>query len=313
MRICVVGDSGLLGQAVTKRAIQNGDLVYGISSSEFQKSHFWNLVNQTHYRHEKINLLKDKNLFLKQVDNFKPDLLVNCVALVDLWLCEKNPELAKVLNIDTAEFLANFCTRRKISFIYISTDQVFDGTKKGSYTEEDLPLPIHVYGKSKWLGEEKVCQTNDNALILRTNIVGFRDRPGQPTFAEWICRALKEKSPIFLAEDFVTSSMHVEQFAQLMFSAHKEGLKGLYHIASSDGISKYEFGRRLAEKLEISFVHVKKSLLKNLNLIPPRPSNVVLNVKKAETALNIAFPKVDETIKQLAKDFNLRSTEAVHA
>ena len=38
--------------------------------------------------------------------------------------------------------------------VYISTDYVFDGTKKDFYEVDDKPNPINVYGKSKLLGEQ---------------------------------------------------------------------------------------------------------------------------------------------------------------
>ena len=53
--------------------------------------------------------------------------------------------------------------------IHISTDFVFDGTKRTPYTEEDMPNPLSVYGKSKLKGEEHVQESCDRHFIVRTS------------------------------------------------------------------------------------------------------------------------------------------------
>ena len=50
--------------------------------------------------------------------------------------------------------------------IYISTDYVFDGTKDGEYSEDDIPNPINVYGKTKYEREIYVREITLSILCL---------------------------------------------------------------------------------------------------------------------------------------------------
>ena len=56
--------------------------------------------------------------------------------------------------------------------VYTSTDYIFDGKKdiNSSYTEDDTPNPLNVYGKTKYLGEEEV-RRNPNHFVARISWV----------------------------------------------------------------------------------------------------------------------------------------------
>jgi dTDP-4-dehydrorhamnose reductase (EC 1.1.1.133) len=53
--------------------------------------------------------------------------------------------------------------------IHISTDYVFDGSKRTPYTEDDEPNPINEYGLSKLRGEEALKNSGASYIILRTS------------------------------------------------------------------------------------------------------------------------------------------------
>ena len=53
--------------------------------------------------------------------------------------------------------------------IYPSTDYVFDGTKKGPYTESDEPNPLNAYGRTKLAGERATAHFNRDSFIVRTS------------------------------------------------------------------------------------------------------------------------------------------------
>jgi len=253
------------------------------------------------------------DVFLRIIEKVHPDFLVNCVALVDLAACEKDTGLAESLNAGVARRLAQFCRQASIYFIHISTDQIFDGNKKGPYSEIDSPNPTHVYGRTKLMGERAVLSADPEALVVRTNILGFRDRPDQLTFAEWLCAALKEKRPITLAQDFVTSSVHVALLSEMIFLAWRKRLRGIYNFASADSASKYHLGQLLSTMLGLGFENIKKGRLEDLKLVPKRPANSSLDVSKAEKALGIFFPTISKTANQIAVDFKRRLKEETHA
>ena len=102
-------------------------------------------------------------LDLAQVDEFISqneqnfDAVIHCAAEASLAECEKYPEKAFLLNSYATEKLAQWSEEQKGKFIFLSTDIVFDG-EKGDYTEKDIPLPINIYGKSKFKAEKRILR-----------------------------------------------------------------------------------------------------------------------------------------------------------
>ena len=64
--------------------------------------------------------------------------------------------------------LAAACVAERVPMVHVSTDYVFDGSKKGGYLETDTVCPINVYGRTKAAGEQVVRSVLDRHIILRT-------------------------------------------------------------------------------------------------------------------------------------------------
>lgn len=313
MRVCILGDTGLLGQAfVNQLAGEEREEILGISSSKFRGSRFWKPL-RGRYLHRVIDLLQNKKQFLNEVRKFKPQVLINCAALAGLEECERQPELAKRLNAELPGALAELADREGFDFVHFSSDQVFDGLKGRPYEEEDPPHPLNWYGVTKQLGEAKILRVNPQALIVRTNIVGFRDRDGTPPFAEWLCRSLTERQEITLFEDYVTSPIHVRDLSRLVWKTYKKRLSGILHLAARDAASKYQLGQQLAVLAGLDFSKVRRGRLKDSVLVSTRPPYLALDVSRAEKELGFTFPTVHHTVRNLAEDFKFRLEGADHA
>ena len=64
-----------------------------------------------------------------------PDVIIHCVALVNVDACENNMNDAYALHVTAAKTFADECRQRGIQIIYISTDSVFNGRKTGIYRD----------------------------------------------------------------------------------------------------------------------------------------------------------------------------------
>ena len=74
----------------------------------------------------------------------KPLLVIHCAAVSTVAAAQKNPDLARRVNVDVTVLLAGFAA--DIPFVFFSTDLVFDG-RKGNYAETDAVNPLHNYGE----------------------------------------------------------------------------------------------------------------------------------------------------------------------
>src|SRR5450755_3212488 len=101
----------------------------------------------------------------------EPSAIVNAAAYTAVDPAEAEPKRAFAVNCDGAALLADAAARRGIPFIQISTDYVFDGSKRSPYREDDVPAPLNVYGSSKLASETAVLKAYPCAAVIRTSWV----------------------------------------------------------------------------------------------------------------------------------------------
>ncbi len=82
--------------------------------------------------------------------------------------------------------------------VHVSTDYVFDGSKKEPYTEDDPIAPLGVYGASKEAGEQGVRTGNDRHVIVRTAWVFS---PHGTNFVKTMLRLAAERESIRVVDD----------------------------------------------------------------------------------------------------------------
>jgi dTDP-4-dehydrorhamnose reductase len=115
--------------------------------------------------------IADASAVATAVSRANPALVVNAAAYTKVDLAETNTEQARRANETGPAVLAQACVDAGLPLVHISTDYVFDGTKKGAYLETDRVLPINAYGQTKAAGERAVRRALERHIILRTSWV----------------------------------------------------------------------------------------------------------------------------------------------
>ena len=179
------------------------------------------------------------------VDRIRPDCIINC-AVIGVDLCERDPALAKRVNVDGPANLA----ATGVPIVHFSSNYVFDGrpAKREPYTVEDEPNPINVYGRTKLEGERAVFSLNAKSVVIRTSWVFG---PGKDSFLSTVAHRLRDGQPIRAIADTWASTTYVEDLALRVRDIIDHGTSGLYHVVN-DGICSYEtFAREAAAILAI--------------------------------------------------------------
>ena len=129
MKILVTGAKGMLGQ----------DLCPILEDEDF---------DVIESGHEFLDVT-DKENIEEVFEKYKPDFVIHTAAYTNVDEAEDNKELAFKINGEGTENIAKICKKSDIPILYVSTDYVFDGTKKGKYLPKDETNPINIYGASK--------------------------------------------------------------------------------------------------------------------------------------------------------------------
>ena len=188
----------------------------------------------------------------RQVQNLRPDLIINAAAHTAVDLAESEPQAAFAINAIAPGILAEEALALDIPLIHYSTDYVFDGLKAGPYNEDDTPNPLGVYGKSKLAGEQAIKDVQGKHLILRTSWV--YSNHGR-NFLLTMQRLLQEKPELRVVADQIGAPTWTGTLANstLALIEHWQAREvanwGIYHLTAQGETSWFGFAQAIGEAL----------------------------------------------------------------
>lgn len=238
-KILIVGARGFLGSYAVEAAGSRAEVVRGDR-------------NNTEPGGVAIDI-RDASSVDKAFAVARPAGVLLLAAMADIDRCEAQPGEAFAVNVQGAEHVASACARSDARLVFASTGAVFDGLKQG-YREEDDVSPISVYGKTKVEGEEIVRALAPSAAIIRLSLVlGWARRQGTNSMLNTLRERWQAGNAAAFPVAEVRNPVHAEHAAQAMVALLVEHLdaRGIFHAGSSDTISRYELGRRLAERMNV--------------------------------------------------------------
>jgi len=291
MKTLLLGSTGLLGQAVAREARRRG-----VEPREAAR------------RGAPIQVdIADDAALRTLLDAERPDLVVNCAALVDMDLCERDPALAWRVNARPLAFLVEWSRASGGRLLHVSTDHYFTEGYAAAHDETAPVSLVNEYARSKFAGEA-FALTAANALVLRTSIVGIRGWE-QPTFAEWAIDAVENDRPVVLFSDAWSSSIDVPSFARAAFDMVEAGASGLYNLAAHEVYTKEQFVREIARQCGQNLTGAKTGSVRVLST--PRAHCLGLDVRRAEAVLGYGLPHLAELVASVLQQYKEKSSHEV--
>lgn len=291
MKIVITGTTGLLGFNLFNFFQSLGYEMYPAQRAErFQVSS----NNTLHFDLEKVDS------FFSDLEKIQPKVLIHCAALTNVDECEKNPENAFKLNSKASEDLADFCGKNHIRFIFISTDQLWDGSKS-FVDEKEIPAPLNVYGKSKMKAESLILDVNPKSLIIRTNFFG-EGLENNKSILNWCLKSIKNEKSISGFRDVFFTPISIPYLAFYLDKLLNLDLIGIFHLIGSERVSKLEFLRRIAIAYGYNSNLIKNISVDDQNLFAPRPKDMSLSVNKIETVLSCKMPDLNKSILSITNN-----------
>ena len=225
------------------------------------------------------------------------DLIINAAAYTQVDRAEEEPEIARHINADGAQSVAQAAAELKLPLIQLSTDYVFDGKLQRPYCESDLACPDTAYGKSKLLGEKKISETLDNFVILRTSWVFS---PFGQNFIKTMLRLMNERKKISVVDDQIgnpTSAIDIADkifiIARKLINDPSSELRGLFHLSGTGAATWADFAQEIfsiAGKNGLSVPRLIKIATKDYPTAASRPQNSRLDNSKINETYGIEMP-----------------------
>lgn len=302
-RILITGSNGLLGQKIVEVLSRTK---YPLMLVSIEKH---SISNEEAFPYRQVDLTKRQDV-RNVIDEFEPDVIVNTAAVTDVDLCETERELAWQVNVGSVENLAYAAKLVGAKIIHLSTDYVFDG-KNGPYNELDRPNPLSYYGRTKLASENVLLTSGVQYTIIRTMVLYGIGVNVKSNFALWIYNNLKEKKPIRTVDDQIGNPTLVDDLAFAIVKIIELDRTGLYHIAGTDLVSRYDFALMLADVFKFNkklITPVKSSTFKQP---APRPLKSGFIILKAQTELDLKMSGVKYGLTILKNQLEMYSSQSM--
>ncbi len=222
MRIAITGSTGQLGRALIE--VLKEDEVLPLSRPECDVTRLDSLM--------------------ECLGKFRPDVVIHAAAFTNVDGCELEPEKAYAVNALGTRNVAVASLECGAAMVYISTNEVFDGTSSEPYWEFDRPNPVGVYGRSKLAGEQYVREILSRFFIVRTAWLYYH---GGNNFVTKIIRAADERGSLRVVTDEVSNPTYALDLAEAISRLIRTNFYGTYHFTNSGYCSRYDFARLILE------------------------------------------------------------------
>jgi len=286
--VLIIGATGMLGQALMAEARARRHKTIGVARSGSDIT---------------IDIVDDAAVGSALAD-VSPDLVINCAAVINIDECDRDPALAWQTNARAVSVLANACRSIGAKLVQISTEHYYTGDGRRLHDEAASPVFVNDYARTKYAGEA-FALANPDALVLRTNIAGFRGWQGRPTLVEWIIGAAVGRDTVTLFDDAFGCTIDVRAASRAAFDLCDRGASGVYNLGSREVFTKGAFLRAVAEAIGHPLADTSAGSIRTLGT--PRAESLGIDVTKAEKTLGYRLPGLAEVARAIAEEYRERA------
>jgi dTDP-4-dehydrorhamnose reductase len=222
----------------------------------------------------------------------KPQRVIHCAALSKTLMCERNPEAARLHNIEVTRVLTELAA--DIPLLFFSTDLVFDGAK-GNYTERDTPNPLTVYAETK-LAAERMVLANPKHTVMRTSLNAGRTSNGTAFNEQWRAAWQRGESLGLFVDEF-RSPMAAAVTARAVWELAAANQPGLYHLAGSERLSRYDIGQLLAASDPQLHARIERGSIHDYTNMRRSP-DCSLDGSNVQRFLSFPLPKFSDWLRE---------------
>ena len=175
----------------------------------------------------------------------RPDVIVNCAAYTKVDDAEANEHLATAINGSAVEFLAGAANDVDALLVQLSTDFVFDGSKRTPYEVNDPTVPLSAYGRSKLIGEQAASLAQKHVVLRTAWLFGVHG----PNFIEAIRNQIRKgTNPLRVVHDQRGRPTYTPHLADAIVRvarlAHADAdARGIIHYADSPECTWFDFAQ----------------------------------------------------------------------
>ena len=226
---------------------------------------------------EDMDITNREEVF-KIIEEYHPDVIYHCAAWTAVDKAEELEDKVYDVNVNGTKNITDASIEVGAKIIYMSTDYIFDGKKKGIYMEDDIPNPKSVYGKTKLLGEEEIRRNPKHFITRISWVFGINGN----NFIKTMLKLSKNHDELNVVSDQIGSPTYTVDLAKLLVEMSETEKYGTYNVNNEGYTSWADFAEYIMKSNNINT---------KINKVTTEEYLKISNIKQAERPRNSKLSK----------------------
>ncbi len=300
-QVLVTGAAGYIGSILCEHLLAAGYHVVALDNLSYGQHSLFHLCANSRFEFV-LGDVRDEELMTRLVR--AADVLIPLAAVVGAPACDRDPWLARSVNLDAVRLLNRLRSPHQL-VIFPTTNSGY-GTRSGDvYCTEDTPLePVSLYGQTKVQAEAELLGS-PNAISLRlATVFGMSPRMRLDLLVNhFVYAAVADGYVVIFEKDFKRNYVHIRDVADcFVYSiAHAEQMAGRAYNVGLDAanLSKAELALKVKEYVPRFYIHFS-----DVGNDPDRRNYIVSNQRLRAAGFE-ARRSLDEGIQELLKGYRM--------
>ena len=256
-KVLITGGAGYIGSKLTLKLLQLGFEVTVLDNLMYKQESLTNCCNFSNFKFIRGDVTN--NLLISKLIK-ENDIIIPLAAIVGAPACDKNPKLAKAINLDSSLFLISKVKTNQM-LIFPTTNSGYGIGKKDEFCNEKSPLkPISTYGKNKVTVEKKLLSLKKGISLRLATVFGISFRMRLDLLVnDFVLSAYNNKSLILFEENFRRNFIHIDDVIDTFVFCIRnyKKMKGqCFNVGlSSANMTKKQLAKKIKKYLPNTYIH----------------------------------------------------------
>lgn len=300
-RVLVTGGAGYLGSVLCEHLLNAGYRVTAIDNLMYSQHSLFHLCAHCGFEFV-FGDARDERLMHALVK--EADVLIPLAAIVGAPACDRDPLLARSVNLEAVSLLNRL--RSDDQIVCFPTTNSGYGTKSGEVCcTEETPLdPISLYGQTKVQAEAELLETRNTISLRLATVFGMSPRMRLDLLVNhFVYAAQRDGYLVIFEKDFKRNYIHIRDVADCFVYCieHAGRMVGrAYNVGlDSANLSKAELALTIKKYVPNVYIHFSE-----IGSDPDKRNYVVSNQRLREAGFE-ARRSLDDGIRELLKGYRM--------
>jgi nucleoside-diphosphate-sugar epimerase len=301
LRVLVTGGAGYLGSVLCEQLLASGYQVTTVDDMMYQQRSLLHLCANPQFDFVAGDA-RDKELMRRLVK--EADVLIPLAAIVGAPACDRDPLLARSVNLEAVRLLSNLRSPQQM-VIYPTTNSGY-GTQSGDlFCTEETPLePISLYGQTKSQAEAELLEASNVITLRLATVFGMSPRMRLDLLVNhFVYAAITDGYIVIFEKDFKRNYIHIRDVADCFVHCIEnfKQMAGRPYNAGLDAanLSKEELALKIKDYVPNFYVHFAQ-----VGSDPDKRNYIVSNQRLREAGFE-AGRSLDDGIRELLKGYRM--------